>query len=238
MKKILIRNAFLHALGAAAYVALVASGIFYSSHLIAPGPDRSILIPMTMLLLLVLSAAMMGTLIFGRPVMLYLDGKKKEALSFLFYTLGFFSLLTALSLTTLFLESKKIQPSLETGNSDGSYESDSDSYVPVTSVKTYTDTQYGFMFDYPSDAKVVPENGGGYISAQLSLEVLAAGEKSNWDTVLVRVYTKKDTPDLFAAMKEGYHEGVYVLKSSDYLIQVNGPSGSLIFNTIKETIKI
>jgi hypothetical protein len=44
--------------------------------------------PIIMLLLLVLSASIMGMLVFGRPVLLYLDNKKKEALSMLFYTIG------------------------------------------------------------------------------------------------------------------------------------------------------
>jgi len=49
-----------------------------------------------MLLLLVISVAMMGVLIFGKPALWYLEGKKKEAGFLLLYTVGF--LFTALIL--------------------------------------------------------------------------------------------------------------------------------------------
>ena len=40
------------------------------------------------LLLFVLSAAISGVLIFGKPILLYLDKKKKEALQMLGYIIG------------------------------------------------------------------------------------------------------------------------------------------------------
>lgn len=44
--------------------------------------------PIVMLPLLVLSAAIMAILVFGKPVLLYVDNQKKDALTMLFYTLG------------------------------------------------------------------------------------------------------------------------------------------------------
>lgn len=44
--------------------------------------------PIIMLPLFVLSAAIMAILVFGKPVLLYLDNQKKDALTMLFYTLG------------------------------------------------------------------------------------------------------------------------------------------------------
>jgi len=54
-----------------------------------------------MLLVLVFSAALTGILIFGRPAIWYLDGKKSEALFLLFYTLG--ALLIIISITVILL---------------------------------------------------------------------------------------------------------------------------------------
>jgi hypothetical protein len=47
-----------------------------------------------MLLLFVTSAAITGFLVFGKPVMLYIDGKKREAVSLLGYTIGILFLIT------------------------------------------------------------------------------------------------------------------------------------------------
>ena len=83
----IIKNALINSVLAIAYIAIVASAIFNGEKLF--GPDESIFVPIMMLSLLVFSVAMMGVLIFGRPVMWYLDGAKKEAIKLLFYTLGF-----------------------------------------------------------------------------------------------------------------------------------------------------
>ncbi len=92
-----------HAVLVAAYVALVA---FFMSHIevfFGNGPDSALggkqwLLPMTFLMLLVFSAAVVGTLIFARPVALYLDNQKKEALAMLGYTLGWLFVLVVLVL--------------------------------------------------------------------------------------------------------------------------------------------
>lgn len=52
------------------------------------GNGKNILIPIGMLLLFVFSATITGTLVLGRPVLLYIDGAKSEALKFFSYTLG------------------------------------------------------------------------------------------------------------------------------------------------------
>ena len=65
---------------------------------------NSFLAPIALLLLFVFSAALTGFLIFGKPAELYVDGKKKEALSLLTYTLIILSAVTflALALLTIF----------------------------------------------------------------------------------------------------------------------------------------
>lgn len=47
-----------------------------------------------MLLLLILSATVTGSLVLGRPILWYLDGKKKEAVSLFVATVGFLFLIT------------------------------------------------------------------------------------------------------------------------------------------------
>lgn len=87
MNKI-IKRAFIDSVGTAVYIILVVSFIF-SLQIFASKKDI-IIIPIAMLLLFVCSAAITGFLVFGKPVMLYIDGKKKEAISLLNHTIGYY----------------------------------------------------------------------------------------------------------------------------------------------------
>jgi len=53
--------------------------------------------------LFVFSAALTGLLVFGRPVLWYFDGRKKEALSLLAHTLAIFLVITIIALFLLLL---------------------------------------------------------------------------------------------------------------------------------------
>lgn len=97
MKNSILKFAGLNALGTGAYIALIVSGIFYIPRLIGGNVEDTILIPMAMLLLFVVSASITGSLVLGRPILWYLDGKKKEAVSLLVTTIGFLFLLTILA---------------------------------------------------------------------------------------------------------------------------------------------
>ncbi len=88
----IIKRAFIDSVGTAAYVILVVAFIFSLQGF--QGSKETILIPMAMLLLFVCSAAITGFLVFGKPAMLYIDGKKREAVSLLGYTLGMLVLIT------------------------------------------------------------------------------------------------------------------------------------------------
>jgi len=90
----IIQHGALHALLAAVYVGLIATLLHMGQ--VWFGGDNRFLVPMGMLLLLCLSAAIMGVLIFGRPVMLYIDGAKKEAVQMLGYTLASLAIITVL----------------------------------------------------------------------------------------------------------------------------------------------
>lgn len=77
MNRKLVRSAFLLALGEVAYVALVGSVMNNAEHIFGNRPG--VIAFVAFLLLFVLSATVSGALILGRPILLYLDGKKREA---------------------------------------------------------------------------------------------------------------------------------------------------------------
>ncbi len=91
----ILKRAFLNSVGTAAYIILVVSFIF-SLRFFSEAED-TIIIPIAMLLLFVCSAAITGFLVFGKPVMLYIDGKKRDAVSLLGYTLGILVLITIIA---------------------------------------------------------------------------------------------------------------------------------------------
>ncbi len=94
-KKTIIKRAFIHAVGAATYIALVATFMPIAGKIFGPDNNKNILGPMVFLMTLVISVAVMGMLIFGKPILLYLDGLKKEAVSLIIYTIGFLILTVA-----------------------------------------------------------------------------------------------------------------------------------------------
>lgn len=97
MTKIITR-ALIDAIGTVIYVILIASFMF-SLQGLSPKED-TIFVMTSMLLLLVCSAAITGFLVFGKPIMLYLDGKKKEAILLLIYTI---SMLFTITLIIFFI---------------------------------------------------------------------------------------------------------------------------------------
>ena len=77
--------AIIDALLTGAYVAAVATFMTYANNLF--GQADNVLGGVTILILLVLSAVIVGALVLGRPLMLYLDGKKSEGIKTLLYTI-------------------------------------------------------------------------------------------------------------------------------------------------------
>ncbi|MFA5052486.1 MAG: hypothetical protein WC565_00270 [Parcubacteria group bacterium] len=107
MKTPILKNAIVNASLAAAYIVAVSFVMFNSSKFFG-GFENTIFVPILMLCLLVFSVALMGALIFGRPVMWYIDGKKKEAVSLLLCTLGVFFLF----IIVIFVVLSVVQPNL------------------------------------------------------------------------------------------------------------------------------
>lgn len=97
-----MKKPFLYALAAALYIILIVLGINITSK-INILPEKTIVIPMIMLSLFVLSALIMGFLFLYEPLQLYLENHKKEALSFFGKTVGFFACFIVLFLIIFFL---------------------------------------------------------------------------------------------------------------------------------------
>ncbi|MDO8552415.1 MAG: hypothetical protein Q7S01_02675 [bacterium] len=100
----MIKNPFYRAVLAAGYIVAISFFFFFGTRYLRDTPD-TILTPITMLSLFVLSASIMGYLFLGAPLQLYLDGDKKGAVVAFAKTVGFFSAITALFLIGLFVSS-------------------------------------------------------------------------------------------------------------------------------------
>ncbi len=74
-----MKKPILHAFVAVVYIVFIVSLVNFSNTFI---PKETLLIPMVMLGLFVLSAAVMGFLFLSEPLRLYLDGQKHEAYVF------------------------------------------------------------------------------------------------------------------------------------------------------------
>lgn len=94
------RNPYMHATLAALYIVLIVLTIQSVTAYLAP--RDTILIPIVMLSLFVLSAAIMGFLFVYEPARLFLDGKKQEGLVFFARTVGTFACCAVLFLLLLF----------------------------------------------------------------------------------------------------------------------------------------
>ena len=95
------KNPYHNALLAAAYIVFVVLLISYGPALVRDKPD-TILAPMAMLSLLVFSVAFMGYIFFFQPVLMYLDGQKREAVEFFTKTLVAFAVITGIVILVAF----------------------------------------------------------------------------------------------------------------------------------------
>jgi len=98
----ILKTAIFDSLTTTAYIIAISSFMFWAGES-KLGANNTFLAPIAMLLLFVFSAALTGFLVFGQPAILYLDGKKKEALTLLTYTLAILSGITILSIILLII---------------------------------------------------------------------------------------------------------------------------------------
>lgn len=95
------KNPALNALGASGYIVLVVSVMNYVSQTQRHKPD-TFMAPLLVIFMLTLSVAVMAYMFFYTPLMLYIDGKKKQAAQLFLQTLGSFAAFTGLVLVVLF----------------------------------------------------------------------------------------------------------------------------------------
>ena len=88
------KNPFINALCATVYITAVATIPFFGKELFGPGD--SFLIPVAMISLFTLSAAVMGYLFLYQPLLLLLDGHKKQAVKLFLQTVATFAGITIL----------------------------------------------------------------------------------------------------------------------------------------------
>jgi len=95
------KNPFINALSASAYIILVVSVMTFVTQPLRNKPD-TFFAPITMLFVLTLSVAVMAYLFFYQPLLLFIEGKKKEAVDLFVKTGGIFAAITAVVLILLF----------------------------------------------------------------------------------------------------------------------------------------
>ncbi len=96
-----MKKPFLHAFAAAGYIVLLVS-IMFSAEAFVPKEDN-IAMPIAMLGLFVLSAAIMGFLFLSEPLRLFLENQKQEAAAFFMKTVGFFAGFVILAAIFIFI---------------------------------------------------------------------------------------------------------------------------------------
>lgn len=99
-KKLILWSLF-NALGTLVYITLVALILQNGEKIF--GKMQDISGPIAFLLLFILSAAITGALVLGRPILLYLDNNRKDALILFFYTLAWLFLFLILSFVLMYL---------------------------------------------------------------------------------------------------------------------------------------
>jgi hypothetical protein len=95
-----MKKPFFYALAAVSYIVII---ILCGNALSPFIPEETILIPMAMLSLFVLSAAIMGFLFLSEPLNLYMENKKKEAVIFFAKIVGFFACFIVVFLVLLII---------------------------------------------------------------------------------------------------------------------------------------
>lgn len=94
MKQI-CKQSFLYSLGVAIYIILVAEFMNHANNWFGKGD--TIFTGIAVLLLFTISALVVGGLMIGKPIMLYLDGQKKEAVKMVAANAGWLLLFFAIA---------------------------------------------------------------------------------------------------------------------------------------------
>ena len=100
LDKTILKQSLIHSAFAVLYVAAVVTFMQNAERFLGSDAENPAA-PVAFLLLLVVSAATMGMLIFGKPVMMYLDGKKREAVTMACYTISSLAAITVLLIVAM-----------------------------------------------------------------------------------------------------------------------------------------
>ena len=95
------KNPLINALSASAYIILIVSVMTFVTQPLRNKPD-TFFAPVTMLFVLTLSVSIMAYLFFYQPLLLFIEGKKKEAVDLFIKTVGIFAAITGVVLILLF----------------------------------------------------------------------------------------------------------------------------------------
>lgn len=95
------KKSFLYSLGAAAWISIVA--IFMQNANRWFGTQDTIISVIAVLILFSMSALVVGGLLIGKPIFLYIDGKKKEAVQTIICSGGWLLLFFVIAISILAL---------------------------------------------------------------------------------------------------------------------------------------
>ncbi|MFA6269878.1 MAG: hypothetical protein WC657_01545 [Candidatus Paceibacterota bacterium] len=97
-----MKKPFFYASGAALYIVIVVS-ILQTASYVFKDLSGTMLVPMAMLSMFVLSAAIMGYLFLSEPLYLLMENRKQEAIVFFAKIVGFFACFVVIFAILLFL---------------------------------------------------------------------------------------------------------------------------------------
>lgn len=95
------KNPYINALAAGAYIIFIVLLLSFGPAFVRDEPD-TIFAPIAMLSLLVLSVAFMGYTFFLQPILMFLEGQKREAVELVTKTIVTFATLTAIVVVAAF----------------------------------------------------------------------------------------------------------------------------------------
>ena len=95
------KNPLINAFGASSYIIMVVSVMNFVTQSLRDKPD-TFFAPVIVLFVLTLSVAVMAYLFFYQPLLLFIEGKKKEAVNLFVKTVGIFAVFTSVVLLLLF----------------------------------------------------------------------------------------------------------------------------------------
>ena len=97
----MFKSPIINGLSASAYIIFIVSVMTFATQPLKNKPD-TFFAPITFLSVLTLSVAVMAFLFFYQPMLLVIEGKKKEAVNLFAKAVGIFAAITAVILILLF----------------------------------------------------------------------------------------------------------------------------------------